>query len=158
MFYTQIIWKLYIYPEKSFSNDLKKRAIFFPFKDLINLITFTSWWAWWRLKSPAFSLLNGLFRRRSKKTLKLHVIGLFEVNSPVTGEFPAQRASNAKIFLCCFFVSMRVALKHPKKDLESNDTNLLYQQLYQHNVNHTLYSDVQSRCHVRYQLYHLYSK
>ena len=35
-------------------------------------------------------------RRRSKKTLKLCVTGLCEGNSPVTGEFPAQRASNAE--------------------------------------------------------------
>ena len=30
------------------------------------------------------------------KTLKLGVIGLCEGNSPVTGEFPAQKASNAE--------------------------------------------------------------
>ena len=41
-------------------------------------------------------LLNRLFRRRSKKTSKLRVIGLCAANSPVTGEFPAQRASNAE--------------------------------------------------------------
>ena len=41
-------------------------------------------------------LLNRLFRRGSKKTLKLRVTGLCEGNSPVTGEFPSQRASNAK--------------------------------------------------------------
>ena len=35
-------------------------------------------------------------RHRSKKTSKLHVTGFCEANSPVTGEFPAQRASNAK--------------------------------------------------------------
>ena len=35
-------------------------------------------------------------RRRSKKTSKLCVIGLCEGNSPGTGEFPAQRASNAE--------------------------------------------------------------
>ena len=35
-------------------------------------------------------------RRRSKKTPKLRVTGLCEGNSPVTGEFPAQRASNAE--------------------------------------------------------------
>ena len=39
-------------------------------------------------------LLNRLFRRRSKKASKLCVAGLCEGNSPVTGEFPAQRASN----------------------------------------------------------------
>ena len=35
-------------------------------------------------------------RCRSKKTSKLRVTGLCEGNSPVTGEFPAQRASNAE--------------------------------------------------------------
>ena len=39
---------------------------------------------------------NCLFRRRSKKTWKLCVTGLCVGNSPVTGEFPAQRASNAE--------------------------------------------------------------
>ena len=41
-------------------------------------------------------LLKRLFRRRSKKTLKLRVTGLCAGNLPVTGEFPAQRASNAE--------------------------------------------------------------
>ena len=41
-------------------------------------------------------LLNRLFRCRSKKTSKLCVTGLCEGNSPVTYEFPAQRASDAK--------------------------------------------------------------
>ena len=40
--------------------------------------------------------LNRLFRRRSKKTSKLRVTGLCARNSPVTGEIPAQMASNAK--------------------------------------------------------------
>ena len=35
-------------------------------------------------------------RGRSKKTSKLRVSGLCAANSPVTGEFPAQRASNAE--------------------------------------------------------------
>ena len=35
-----------------------------------------------------------LFRRRSKKTLKLRVTGLSVGNSPVSGEIPAQRAIN----------------------------------------------------------------
>ena len=34
-------------------------------------------------------------RRRSKKISKLRVTGICAGNSPVTGEFPAQRASNA---------------------------------------------------------------
>ena len=41
-------------------------------------------------------LLNRLFKRRSKKTSKLRITGLWAGNSPVTGEFPAQRASNAE--------------------------------------------------------------
>ena len=40
--------------------------------------------------------LNRFFRRRSKKTSKLRVTGLCAGNSPKTGEFPAQRASNAE--------------------------------------------------------------
>ena len=43
-------------------------------------------------------LRNRLFRRRSKNTSKLRDTGLCEGNSPVTGEFPAQRASNREIF------------------------------------------------------------
>ena len=41
-------------------------------------------------------LLNRLFGRRSKKTPKLRVTGLFVGNSPVTGDFPANWASNAE--------------------------------------------------------------
>ena len=40
--------------------------------------------------------INRLRRRWSKKTSKLRVSGLCEENSPVTGEFPAQMASNAE--------------------------------------------------------------
>ena len=45
---------------------------------------------------PHDCLLDRLFRRRSKKISKLRVTGLCEGNSPVTGEFPSQRASNAE--------------------------------------------------------------
>ena len=45
---------------------------------------------------PLDCLLSSLYRRRSKKTSKLRVTGLFAGNSPVTGEFPAQMASNAE--------------------------------------------------------------
>ena len=41
-------------------------------------------------------LVHCLFRRRSKKTSKLRATGLCEGNSPVTGEFPAQRTGNAE--------------------------------------------------------------
>ena len=45
---------------------------------------------------PHDCVLNRLFGRRSKKTSKLRVTGLCAGNSPGTGEFPAQMASNAE--------------------------------------------------------------
>ena len=45
---------------------------------------------------PQYCLLNRLFRRRSMKTSKLRVTGRCAGNSSVTGEFPAQMASNAE--------------------------------------------------------------
>ena len=45
---------------------------------------------------PHDCLLNRLFGRSSKKTSKLRVTGLCAGNSPGTGEFPAQMASNAE--------------------------------------------------------------
>ena len=41
-------------------------------------------------------LLKHLSWRRSNKTSKLRISGLCEGNSPVTSEFPSQRASNAE--------------------------------------------------------------
>ena len=48
---------------------------------------------------PGHCLLNCLFRRGSKKTSKLRVLGLCAGNSPSTGEFPTQMASNTEKFL-----------------------------------------------------------
>ena len=45
---------------------------------------------------PHDCLANRLFRRRSKKTSKLHATGLCAGKSPGTGEFPSQMASNAE--------------------------------------------------------------
>ena len=45
---------------------------------------------------PHDCLLNRLIGHRSKKTSKFRVTGLCVGNSPVTGEFPAQMASNAE--------------------------------------------------------------
>ena len=45
---------------------------------------------------PHDCLLNRLFGRRSKKTWKLRVTGLCAGNSPGTGEFTAQMASDAE--------------------------------------------------------------
>ena len=45
---------------------------------------------------PHECLLSRLFRCRSKKTSKLRITGLCAGNSPGTGEFPTQMASNAE--------------------------------------------------------------
>ena len=45
---------------------------------------------------PHDCLLNRLFRRRSKKTSNLRVTDLCAGNSPGTGEFPGQMASNTE--------------------------------------------------------------
>ena len=45
---------------------------------------------------PHDCLLNRVFRCGSKKTSTLHITGLCVGNSPVTGEFPTQRASNTE--------------------------------------------------------------
>ena len=45
---------------------------------------------------PRHCLLSRLFGRRSKKTLKLRVTDYCAWNSPMTGEFPAQMATNAE--------------------------------------------------------------
>ena len=52
-----------------------------------------------QITSLPILLPTRLFGRRSKKAFKLRVTGLCVGNSPVTGEYPAQRASNAEMFL-----------------------------------------------------------
>ena len=47
-----------------------------------------------QITSLTICLLNRLFRW--KKTSKFRGTGLCEGNSPVTGEFPAQKANNAE--------------------------------------------------------------
>ena len=49
-----------------------------------------------QITSPRDCLLNRLFRRRSKKTSKPRVTVLHAGNSPVTGEFPTQKACNTE--------------------------------------------------------------
>ena len=82
---------------------------------MLTQLTDCVWWSWWQCKMMALQwrhnerhgvsnnhpldcLHNRLFRRKSKKTSKLCVTDLCAGNSSVTGEFPAQRASNADIF------------------------------------------------------------
>ena len=51
----------------------------------------------WRLKSPASRLFTQPFiQTLIKENIKARVTGLCERNSQVTGEFPAQMASNAE--------------------------------------------------------------
>ena len=47
-------------------------------------------------QQPHYCLLTRLFRRRSNKTTKLRVNGLFVRNSPVAGEFTAQMAGHVE--------------------------------------------------------------
>ena len=49
-----------------------------------------------QITSPMIVYSTVYPRRRSRKTSKLRITGLCRGNSPVTGEFPAQRASNAE--------------------------------------------------------------
>ena len=67
-------------------------------------------------------LLNRLFRRRSKKTSKLCVIGLCEGNLPVTIGFPLQRASARKIFQ---FDDVIMICSHMESQDGLQDTELL---------------------------------
>ena len=56
---------------------------------------------------PHDCLLNRLFRRRSKNTSKLGVTGFCAGNSPVTGEFPAQRpvTRSFDVFFDCAWIN-----------------------------------------------------
>ena len=49
-----------------------------------------------QITSPTIVYITVYSRCRSKKTSKLRVTGLCVGNSLLTGEFPAQRASNAE--------------------------------------------------------------
>ena len=60
---------------------------------------------------PHDCLLNRLFRHRWKKTSKLRATDLCAENLPVTGEFPAQRASNAE--------NVSIWWRHHDSDLRS---------------------------------------
>ena len=71
-------------------------------------------------------VLNGWFRRRWKKTSKLGVTGLCAGNSPGTGEFPAQMASNAE--------NVSIWWRHHGKDTSSP----------RYSVSHTIYGFVVS--------------
>ena len=69
---------------------------------LVNIVPTASQWCHNERNSVSnhwhlHCLLNCWFRWRSKKTSKFSFTGLCAVNSPVTGEFPAQRANNMEM-------------------------------------------------------------
>ena len=73
-------------------------------------------WYWQLLQYETNCLLNHLIRRTSKKTSKLRVTGLWAGNSPVTGEFPAQRASNAE--------NVSIWWRHHEEHLRNTSTGI----------------------------------
>ena len=79
-----------------------------------------------QITSLAIYLLNSLFRYRSHKISKLRVTGLCEGNSPVAGEFPAQRTSNAK--------NISIWWRHHGKPNSCPDANfaVIYSSLFIH--------------------------
>ena len=94
------------FPSKSISDVTRKT---FPCHNIImnelnDLITDLHYALQWRHNEregvsnhqPHNCLLNRLFKRRSKKTSKFRATVLCAGNSPLTGEFPAQMASNAE--------------------------------------------------------------
>ena len=73
---------------------------------------------------PRDCLLTRLFRHRWKKTSELRVTGLCAGNSPVTGEFPAQRASNAEKFP---FYDVIMIAKHDENCMEYKNNHVKLQ-------------------------------
>ena len=98
---SQCLWsKPELYKTKAISNQTRRQST-----KPARVFDFCFWYTiHWRHTGrdgvsnhqPHDCLLNRLFRRRSKKTSDLRVVGLCAVNSPVTDEFPAQMASNAE--------------------------------------------------------------
>ena len=84
------IWKYPLENTDCFCSGLVLKQTSWHYNDVINERDGAS------NHQPHDCLLSRLFRRRSKKTSKLRVTGLCAGNSPVTGEFPAQMASNAE--------------------------------------------------------------
>ena len=66
-------------------------------KCAVNIISLTSQWAPWRLKSPAYRLLAQPFvLAHTQETSILRVTGICEGKPPMIGGFPSQRASVAE--------------------------------------------------------------
>ena len=83
-------------PRRNINHDKTQQQT--NFVRITWVITMTSKWARWRLKSPALRLCTQPFIQAQIKTSKLRLTGLCAGNSPVTGEFPVQMAGDAEIF------------------------------------------------------------
>ena len=70
---------------------------------------------------PLDCLLNLLFSPWSKKISKPRVTGLCVGNSPVTGEFPAQRASNTEKVSIWWRHNVFSLYGHPQVELQSSE-------------------------------------
>ena len=82
-----------------------------------------------QITSLMIVFLNRLFRRGSIKTSKLRVTGLCAGNSPRTGEFPAQMASNAE--------NISISWRHHEMITVKQEVTVVSQWYYtysQHNV------------------------
>ena len=113
-----IWWRQYVHKIRSWYCRHKASDIALEYNTILNALTGDLYgaffWVLWRKDiarslqwrhnglhgvwnhQPQDCLLNGLYRCRSKETSKLRLTGLCEGNLPMTGEFPAQRASNAE--------------------------------------------------------------
>ena len=78
------------------------------------------------IHQPLDCLLNHLFRRRSNKTSKFRVTGLCAENSPVTGEYPAQMASNAENISIWWHRHDMIISTYTTKEYHRAPTWLLY--------------------------------
>ena len=87
---------------------------------------------------PHGCLLNRIFRCRSKKTLKLRVTGLCEGSSPVTGGFPAQRASNAENATICGDVIMLINIVSCHGLTKNKRLTIIHKQLWLCSLTHIL--------------------
>ena len=86
-------------------------------------------------------LFSRLFRRKSTKTSKLRVTGFCEGNSPVTGEFPLQSASNRKCFhfmmsSCSILGLLQYRIYFRNTSYTQLSRNLVCAQLISHWPNH----------------------
>ena len=76
-----------------------------------------------------------LFRRRSKKSSKLRVTGLCVGNSPVTGELPAQMASNADIVSIWWRHHVIPCMEHIRREANHVTLSARYRQTHSVVVN-----------------------